>query len=204
MAKVNIKGLRAEIAAKGYKIFKPIAEKRVRNTLEKERKKLLDDFESHPVTQEVDGGPGAGNRTNTLGGYGNLYSFIGFESGSDPISPIRSLLAKSITIKSFRKKRGVLGYTLKFTVPTAEQIASVSPMPWSTESWSEAIEKGIGGIGKYLYSDNKNYTSSRSGPAIQIDFDFTGGMRSSSTPIDYMTGILERMLRSMEASLRRT
>lgn len=203
MAKVNMRGLKAEIAAKGHKIFKPVAEQRVKRVLDKERQKLLDDFEEHPVTQEVDAGPTAGNRTNTLGGYGNLYSFIGFESGSDPISPIRSLLAKSITIKSFRRKRGTLGFSLRFTVPTAEQIAAVSPMPWSTESWSEAIERGISGIGQYLYSDSKNYTSSRSGPAIQIDFDRTGGMRSHSTPIDYITGILDRMLKSIENNLRR-
>ncbi len=198
-----MKGLMAEIAAKGYKIFKPAAEARVRNALFAAQQKLIDEFERHPVTEEISDGPSASNKTNTLGGHGNLFSFIGFDKDSDPISPIRSLLAKSIRIKSFRKKPGVLAYRLTFSVPTKDQIDSVSSMPWSTASWSDAIEKGISGIGQYLYSDSKNYTSSRSGPAVQLDFDLTGGTRSASTPIDYITGILERMLKDIESRLKR-
>jgi hypothetical protein len=203
MAKINIKGLNAEIAAKGYKVFKPAAEQRIRNALVKETNKLLGDFESHPVTQEIEGGPDAGNKSGTLGGYGNLFSFIGFEAGSDPVSPIRSLLARSIKIKSFRKKRNVLGFVLKFTVPTIEEINSVSPMPWSTESWAEAVERGMSGLGQYLYSDSKSYNVSRSGPAVQLDFDLNGRSKGRSAAIDYMSGILSRMLKSIESNLRR-
>lgn len=203
MARVNIKGLQAEIAAKGYKIFKPAAERRVRNVLESEAKKLMVDFESHPVTEEIDEGPNASNKSNSLGGYGNLFSFMGFESGSDPISPIRSLLAKSIQIKSFRKKRNRLGFKLRFTVPTKEQIDAISPMPWSTDSWTDAVEKGISGLGQYLHSKDRHFNTSRSGKGIQIDFDFSGGWRANSTPTDYVTGILNRMLKSIETNLRR-
>lgn len=202
MARVNIKGLQAEIAAKGYKIFKPAAQARIERTLQKEAQRLIADFESHPVTQEIEGGPNAGNQSNTLGGYGNLFSFIGFENGSDPISPIRSLLARSIKIRSFRKKRNILGFKLVFTVPTIEEIKEVSPMPWSTESWAEAVERGISGLSQYLYSSDKSYNTSRSGPAVQLDFDMSG-RGGNSSPIDYITGILSRMLKSIEVSLTR-
>ena len=202
MARVNIRGLQAEIAQKGYKIFKPAAEVRIRNVLAKEKRKLLGDFDSHPITQEIEGGANGGNGSNTLGGYGNLFSFIGFESGADPISPIRSLLAKSIQIKSFRKKRNILGFKLKFTAPTIEEIKMVAPMPWSTDNWVEAVERGISGLGQYLYSNSKSYNVSRSGPAIQLDVELPsrGG---NSSPKDYMTGILSRMLKNIESSLRR-
>jgi len=203
MARVNIRGLEAEIAAKGYKVFKPAAQLRIERALQKEAQKLITDFESHPVTQEIEGGPNAGNQSNTLGGYGNLFSFIGFDKESDPISPIRSLLARSITIKSFRKKRNILGFKLVFTVPTAEEINEVSPMPWSTESWTEAVERGISGLSQYLYSSEKSYKTSRSGPAVQLDFDMAGRGRSSSSPTDYISGILSRMLKSIEVSLKR-
>lgn len=202
MARVNIKGLQAEIAAKGYKIFKPAAEDRVRKVLKQETQKLLQDFASHPVTEEIESGPEGSNKSNTLGGYGNLFSFIGFESGSDPISPIRSLLARSIQIKSFRKKRNILGFKLRFTVPSIEEIRNVAPMPWSTDNWVEAIERGISGLGKYLYSPDKNYDFSRSGSGFQVDFDLNRS-RANSSPVDYMTGILERMLKSIEANLKR-
>ena len=203
MARVNIRGLQAEIAVKGYKVFKPAAERRVRDALEKEAKKLMLDFEGHSVTEEIDEGPNASNKSNALGGYGNLFSFMGFESGSDPISPIRSLLARSIQIKSFRKKRNVLGFRLKFTVPTKEQIDAISPMPWSTDSWTDAVEKGVSGLGQYLHSKDRHFNTSRSGKGIQIDFDFSGGGRANSTPTDYITGILNRMLKGIETSLKR-
>ena len=39
-----------------------------------EKKKLVDRFRNHPVTQEIEGGPSASNSSNTLGGRGNLFS----------------------------------------------------------------------------------------------------------------------------------
>lgn len=194
-----MRGLNAEIAQKGYKIFKPLAEQRIKNAFDKERRKLLDDFENSDITKEIDSGPDASNSSNTLGGYGNLFTFIGFESGSDPISPLRSLLAKSIRIKTIRKKRNVLAFTLNFSVPTIDEIKAVAPMPWSTDNWVEAVEKGLSGLGQYMYT--KNSKRGRSGKAIQIDAELTGNQNSN--PTEYMTKILSDMLRNIESSLKR-
>ena len=199
MAKINMRGLNAEIAQKGYKIFKPLVEQRIKNAFDKGRQKLLDDFENSDITKEIDAGPNASNSSNTLGGYGNLFTFIGFESGSDPISPLRSLLAKSIQIKTIRKKRDVLAFTLNFSVPTIEEIKAVAPMPWSTDNWVEAVEKGLSGLGQYMYT--KNSKRGRSGRAIQIDAELTGNQNSN--PTEYMTKILSDMLRNIESSLKR-
>ena len=194
-----MRGLNAEIAQKGYKIFKPLVEQRIKNAFDKGRQKLLDDFENSDITKEIDAGPNASNSSNTLGGYGNLFTFIGFESGSDPISPLRSLLAKSIQIKTIRKKRDVLAFTLNFSVPTIEEIKAVAPMPWSTDNWVEAVEKGLSGLGQYMYT--KNSKRGRSGRAIQIDAELTGNQNSN--PTEYMTKILSDMLRNIESSLKR-
>ena len=202
MAKINMRGLNAEIAQKGYKIFKDKVTPRIERQLRKETQKVLQAFESHPITQELEGGVSASNISNTLGGYGNLFTFIGFDAGSDPISPIRSLLAKSIKIVSIRKKRNVLSLQLKFSVPTREEIEAITPSPWSSDSWVEAVERGMSGLGRYLYSSDKNrFKTSRSGGGIEASGEIRGP--SSSSPDPYISKILAEMLGSIEASLKR-
>ena len=44
---------------------------------EKAKRILLAEFEEHAVSRELKGKSGSTNLTNTLGGEGNLYSFIG-------------------------------------------------------------------------------------------------------------------------------
>ena len=202
MAKINMRGLSAEIAQKGYKIFKDKVTPRIEKQLRKETQKVLQAFESHPITQEIEGGTSASNISNTLGGYGNLFTFIGFDAGSDPISPIRSLLAKSIKIVSIRKKRNVLALQLNFSVPTREEIEAVTPSPWSTDSWVEAVERGMSGLGQYLYSSDRNrFKTSRSGGGIQASGEIRGASSSNAAP--YVSQILNEMLSSIEASLKR-
>lgn len=197
-----MRGLKAEIAAKGYKIVKPVVEARAKLELDKAKNELLNDFDSHAVTKEIQGGAGASNDSNTLGGYGNLFTFIGFNSSADPISPLRSLLARSIQIQSLRKKNNELSFVLKFSVPTKEEIAAVTPSPWSTESWVNAVERGMSGLGKYLYSNDPNrFSTSRSRGGIEAKFDVRSAQ--SSKPVDYMTGILKRMLKNIESNLKR-
>ena len=86
-AKINIRGLKSEIAKKGFPIFKREAVPRIEKKLKQEALKLLVAFDDHEITKEIEAGPGARNSSGTLGGYGNLYTFIGFSRGQDPISP---------------------------------------------------------------------------------------------------------------------
>ena len=202
MPRINIKGLQAEISAKGSNIIKRQILEKASKAIEKAKAQIIAEFDSHEVTKEIQAGPSASNSSNTLGGYGNLFTFIGFDSGSDPITPIRSLLAKSISIKSLRKKRNVFSFVLNFSVPTQEQIENVAPSPWSTESWVAAVEKGMSGLGKYLSSKEKGrFSTSRSGGAIQANFEIRGSQRSQ--PVEYISGILRNMLKNIENNLRK-
>ena len=54
---------------------------------ERAKDEMIKDFLSLKVTQEIAGGPGALNMSGTLGGYGNLFSFIGFDMGDNPMTP---------------------------------------------------------------------------------------------------------------------
>jgi len=202
MAKINMKGLRAEIAQKGYKVFKDKVTPRIEKAFKKETAKLLAAFDDHEITKEIQSGPGASNTSGTLGGYGNLFSFIGFKEGQDPLSPIRSLLARSIKITTIRKKRGELGLILKFSVPSEQEIAEVTPSPWSTESWVEAVEKGMSGLGRYLYSSQQGrFSSSRSGTGVELEVEVRSS--ANSQPTKYMSKILGDMLKNIESSLKR-
>ena len=52
----------------------------------KEKRAMLAAFDSHPVTREIRGGANSSNISGTMHS-GNLFGFIGFPAGSDPISP---------------------------------------------------------------------------------------------------------------------
>ena len=179
--------------------------------------KMILDFNSHPVTREIEGGPNASNASGTLGGYGNLFSFIGFPSGADPIGPVRSRLMQT-TIRKIKFSNGIMEFMT--TEPTREEVFSITPLPWANgRSWLDGIETGISGLGAYLYDRNKDFgNKSLSGPAIQLKGgktsesafgnESTGGavslQRSRYKRVSYVSGILREFRVSALALQKRT
>ena len=92
--KINKKLIQKEIFSNRAvkKMVRDIVEKEV----EKEKALFRADFESHPVTQELEGEENASNISGTLGGYGNLFSFLGFNQGANPTTPVKLLIQKII------------------------------------------------------------------------------------------------------------
>jgi hypothetical protein len=126
------------------------------------KNEFIDEFMNHPITQEIQGGISATNISGTLGGITNLYSFIGFDEGTDPIRPIEQLLKKSNYRIIYNNKS--VDATVIFDIPTAAQIFEITPMPWAVgRSWARGIETGISGLGYYL----KKTKNSRSGLGVQ-------------------------------------
>lgn len=141
-------------------------QKQVNSIIDSEFNKIknnyIQEFINHPITQEIKGGIDATNTSGTLGGITNLYSFIGFDEGTDPIRPIEDLLNKSNYRIVFNNK--ATDSTVIFDIPTAAQIFEITPMPWAIgRSWARGIETGISGLGYYL----KKIKNSRSGLGIQ-------------------------------------
>ena len=66
----------------------------ISESVERKKQDFLDEFENHPVTAEILGGESSSNLSGTLGGYGNLFSFIGFDSSDEPVGSIRNLFKK--------------------------------------------------------------------------------------------------------------
>lgn len=194
MAKISVNINRAALTAS-------MTEGRNRSTVsslirEEWQKKIIDAqnqmieaYENDPVTVEIDGGVFASNVSSTLGGKGNLFSFIGFEAGSDPTQPIKQLLKNKINFSVKALTNG--NFKIEIAAPTKEVLYNVSPIPWNPgRSWLDGIEKGISGLGSYVYKESP---ASRSGKGVQTKTNVGGRFSNRS----YMTTILKEFQRNV-------
>jgi len=145
------------------------------------KNQMIAEFLNLKVTQEIMAGPNASNISGTLStlsgaDYGNLFSFIGFNSSDSPIDVIIEILqsTKLVYVKSIPRY-----IDFYIDIPTAQTIFEATPMPWADgRSWAQGIEQGISGLGLYIYKSGGAGSSSRSGTAIQTRF----GSQSKSRP----------------------
>tara|TARA_B100000945_G_scaffold321374_1_gene335541 strand:- start:2234 stop:2866 length:633 start_codon:yes stop_codon:yes gene_type:complete len=184
---INHKQLLKEIHVKNARAMSQKLRGVVEPKLQKKQDHLVKQFKVHPITVEIDGGPRATNSSGTLGGYGNLFSFIGFSSGSDPTRIIEKIFREKITFKV--RRRGSSGkYTIIFYIPSLEEIYALTPIPWAAgQSWVDGIEKGMSNLGSYLYSSS-GFGSSVSGTGLQSK-NKTSGVSFKNTP--YVAKLLE-------------
>jgi hypothetical protein len=149
--------------------LKDLAFQRITNQIESKKNILIAEFENHPVTQEIEGGNSASNSSGTLGGYGNLFSFIGFKISDQPVSKVKYLLTKIRVLKKIEIKNKIISFDVY--APSLEDFSNASKMPWqSGRSWLIDMEKYISGIGFYLY---KQYQKGRSQTGLQSNFDYS-------------------------------
>lgn len=160
----------ARRAARNSRETKRMALEIAEKKFESAKIEMMSEFGSHAVTQELQGGPEGENASNTLGGYGNLHSFIGFDEGYDPTAAIKGYLESKAELR--REARLVKGksedvYLFEITIPVIAEIENLTPSPWEGKSWTRGIERGISGLGYYIYSKIRNFKNSRSGSGIQ-------------------------------------
>ena len=177
-------------APKTIKLAKQTAKK----VLEEEKSTLIQRFLSHPVSEEILSGPNASNRSGTLNGYGNLFTFIGFsENTTNPVIHVEKLLQQLIRLKSVKVSRGNKN-AIEITIssPSLQDFATTTPMPWEGGSWVIGIERGISGFGSYMY---ERTAESRSGHGFQAKtppkYKSTQRIRAGSfRNIKYMSEII--------------
>ena len=150
------------------------------------KKVFFDEFNKHPVTKEISGGPDAANVSGTLGGYGNLFSFLGFEEGRDPIGEVLGAMENLFSFqKSVSTSRSI---TFKITYPDINKLKPYSPLAWAFGgSWVSGIEKGIPNFARYLYDDD--ILSSRSGSGIEAK---KAVREASFSATPYLSPIIEK------------
>jgi len=151
-------------------------EKIVKERFEAIKIQMIQEFMAHPITQELLDGPMATNISGTLGGRGNLFSFIGFNASDKPIDDILELLNDtSITFGGDIPS----GNKYFVSLPSSKDIFDMTPLPWATgRSWAKSIETGLSGLGYYLF---KQSASSRSGEAIQTSVKLVDGLKFKNT-----------------------
>lgn len=161
-----------------------------------EKERFINKFLQHPVTREISNGVfdpiNTENISETLNGYGNLYSFIGFEQGTDPIEPVIELIQSQMKIvrryavgRADDKKVGItITYSRK--TPRAE-LERITEMEWSGESWLYGIEKGISGFNQYMNEAFGN-PPSRSQGGVQVDNKLRDG---NFNPVPYFEALLK-------------
>ena len=191
MATLNVKKLRMNIGSLSQ--IKSAALELAESKLQSDRNFFLEEFDNHPITKEIEAGPNSTNSSMTLGGYGNLFSFIGFESNQNPTLVIKKMINKIRLIKKSYSAPSRSGSKIFFNVfvPKLQDFQKETPMPWSPgRSWLSGIEKGISGFGYYI----SRKLSGRSEGGVQTDDKLRGG---SFKNVSYFSRMYSSFLRKL-------
>lgn len=168
-------------------------EREIRDKFKKIKQEMIKEFLSDPVTMEIMSGPTSTNISGTLGGISNLFAFIGFDQGDQPIAPIlNSLESVDIIYNKDLKKTNQIGVSFNVFLPTAEEIFAITPLPWATgRSWAQGIERGLSGLGYLLRKDG-----GRSGAAVQSRVNKVRGGRFQNRP--YISSFINKYKKRFE------
>lgn len=192
MASLNSSILKMNIGK--FKAVKVAALELAESKLHSARENFVLDFENHEVTKEIEAGELSGNLSGTLGGYGNLFSFIGFNSGSKPTEAVKKLIKKIRLINSSYKKNKSDGSLLSFNVfiPSVSEFEKSTPMPWASgRSWLIGIEKGISGLGFFVFK--KGFGRSQGG--IESE---NKARQNKYTPVSYFTRMYNNFIKKIK------
>ena len=176
------------VANQTGKFIKPDVEPRLSKQFKEAKDEMLAEFNSHPVTRELEMKTAA--NPSSFVGEGSLFGFIGFNENDEPIDVVRSML-KSSDLVFVRIKKAVVDF--KVLYPSKEELFDATPLPLATgRSWLKGIESGLSGLGKYLNIESE---ASRSGGGIQADNSVKSG-RFKNTP--YISKILNNFIKKIE------
>ena len=183
--------VRAALKRQAPKMMRRGLEREARKKVKEIKAEMVKEFLASPITQEIMAGPSAANISGTLGGVSNLFAFIGFDQGEQPIAPILTLL-ENVTLQYDKEiKNKGLGINFRANLPLPADVFAVTPLPWAAgRSWAEGIERGLSGLG-YLLRKKKG----RSGAAVQSGVKVRAG-RFQNSP--YISAFLRKYRKRFE------
>ena len=185
------KNITTSLISQSPKIARVQVQKQGKAAFQKIKNRMIAEFLNHPVTIELKQGIDASNISGTLGGATNLFSFIGFNSGSDPTKDIENVLQ---TARFEYAKARLKTIEFSIYIPDPKDVFDATPMPWAPgRSWAKGIESGISGLGYYLKVTRDN---SRSGLGIQSSKKVRGGAKFKNTK--YISALLKKYRKEFE------
>jgi len=151
----------------------------VKDQFESQKIEMIQGFFKDKISQEIKD-PDLGNISKTLGGYGDLFGFIGFFEGSSPIEEVSEILFSKTELKSikiqriynrdargrFTSGRSFVNVKVSFSVPDLDDFDETSQRvvrDYSGRNWIKGIEKGISGFNRYA-----NYPRGESRRGVQL------------------------------------
>ena len=153
-----------------------LANRQAKKKADQIKKEVLKEFDKHEVTQEIKKGP-SGKSSSLLGGRGNFFGFLGFEKNSQPVTMLREVLDASFYVTNkkgrvVRVNKNTFRIEFDIRVPNQLEIYGATPLPWTTKSWVQGVEKGITNYSKTVFQPRKGSgflydKHSRSGVALQ-------------------------------------
>lgn len=165
-----------------------------------------EEFFQDPVALELEGGNQEA-RTQTVlpEGYGNLFSFLGFDKGMDVITPlVEKIQEKTKVVNNPTVELAGDQYVFSFPVrvPTMEEMEAAAPQPggandkWDSRPWIRVLEEGIPGFAFFLHSKKTlpPESNSRSTRGIQLKKSLRFGNVGKIRFISRLLAVLRRRL----------
>lgn len=170
-----------------------IVDQNVVSIFERNKKALLKQFSNHKITVELKNGPFSENISGTLGGYGNLFSFLGFIYTSNPTEKLENLLS-SLSIKKTTRRGNIIYYSIN--LPNESEVADATRMDWGGgTSWAYAVEtgnfNGDAALSHYIF---KTWLKGRSKQGVQVKGEYS---ENTFSPQPYISKILENFQKKM-------
>lgn len=159
-------------AISSNKQYQAELKKIIKEQFEERKEALVENFTNHPVTKEISAEESP-NISNTLGGYGNLFGFLGFDKGSDPIYPVQETLKEKTKLDHISIKTSTDSVLVRYSVPDLDDFNSSAQLEWDATNWVKGIERGISGFQNFMAK-----AAGKSGQGIQTKGSikpFTGG-----------------------------
>jgi hypothetical protein len=138
----------------------------------------------------------------------NLFSFIGFDEGSNPTNEIEKRLDPRHPDGPKMIYRGrnpdSLEFRYEIRAPDKEAIYEATPIPWlkGRHSWAQRVEKGIPGVGHSLNKIMPNGgrgNGSASGGGVQVE----GELREASfRSVKYLSKMFDAFLSKVPKRIR--
>ena len=95
---LNERLLRLAVLKQGERILVRQVRPLIELDFDTKKEQFMQEFDNHPVTREIQEGPGAMSRVTSLAmAGGNLFSFLGFKASQNPIGALRTYLDRNIS-----------------------------------------------------------------------------------------------------------